>query len=67
MSGDPETMKNYENKNKKNFKKSLDAIKEHNKKYTKGETKYSMLPNLFSVMDEYERSQYLGEIKNSSM
>jgi len=60
-SADGVTQGNRNKKNKKNFLSSLTEVKSHNRDmFENGNSKYELTMNTFSVMDQWEKSQYLG-------
>lgn len=56
----PEDLKAERAKQKKVFVRNIADIREHNKKYARGEVSYKMVVNSFAVMDEDNRRIFLG-------
>merc|ERR1712176_1278441 len=61
----PEDLAKERTRQKRIFVKNVQMIREHNKRYARGEVSYKMVVNSFAVMDEDNRRMFLGLGKDS--
>jgi len=61
----PEEQKKEKAKMKTIFVGNIKTIREHNKRYDRGEESYKMVVNSFAVMDDANRRMYLGAGRDS--
>ncbi|KAL5252517.1 hypothetical protein ACHWQZ_G015333 [Mnemiopsis leidyi] len=61
----PDDLEKERNRQKRIFVRNIQSIKEHNKRFRRGEVSYKMVVNSFVVMDEDNRKMFLGLGKDS--